>query len=271
MMGARGGDVPAQSTASWNPYNVPSSAPQFQRPQPQYLGGGQFAGVPSAGGGWGGQTWSPSGNLMNPRSPDLAARAEQSMMYPVGQGSGEAFFRSMGRDMGGPFSGMIDRPQAGVEYGGGLGGFGKRLLTQIPWLGSVIKGLFAGQTANQYQGWMAPNPSEEGFGSRLWSSMQSTASLMPNFSPAVGMMKNAVGLAGGLMKAPEYLNTTWGQAGSRVGGQAMGDIFRQPDWMGGGVPSYGGGDMGGGYAPSENNFASSRIPSSFYQDERGGS
>lgn len=183
--------------------------------------------------------------------------------------------RSMGRDMGGPFAGMIDRPHAGVEYGTGMGGFFKRLSTMIPNLGSILKGLYAGQTAGQHQGWMAEDPSQEGLGSRLWASGQSTAGLLSRTGvPGSEMVSNAMNFVSGARHLPEYFPGSWSQAGSRLGGEMTGNMIgpRTPSQFPffGQTPTAGGewwnpreepGGVGAGY--STQNWADSQIPSSF--------
>ena len=184
--------------------------------QPQYLGEGNFAFDPSSGAGRGQGPRIPS-RFVSPYSPDLGARAEQSMMYPVSQGGGEAFLRSVGRDVGGPFAGLIDRPHAGVEYGGGMGGFFKRLATMLPYLGTLFKGGLAAQTANKYQGYLADDPAEEGFLSRLGTSITSSAGYLPG-GQVTTPVRRGVAFASGLAGAPSYFDTSFGDMFARAGG-----------------------------------------------------
>ena len=260
--------------AGFSPYGVPSSASQFQSQQPRYLGGGRFAGGPAAGGGnqWGVTLPRGSGGGYAPppsQNWDYGPGENPLPGFSARQGGFEAGARTFGRNFVPGVSLGVDRPEAGS----GMDTWWKKLLGGLPYVGpGVMQPLFAGNRASEA---LSRNeylyPAKESMFNRGMTTMGAGLRFAPG-GGATDILKNGFSGVQGARGIADFMGFNVPNVASGLGGLGAGAAWNQrPNWMGGGVPTYGGGDMGGGCAPSDNNFASSMIPSSFYQDERGGS
>ena len=258
--------------------------------QPQYLGGGNFAGHrPGRGGSP--IPWSEASQWGNIGPRDIQTEGGNIARMPGSQGSWQQL-QSPGRAAGqsvlrslptGPF--WADKPQAGYAEGAGWqAGAG------MPYgIGDMIRAIGAYQK-NQYmrgQGVEAmPVGQPESMGSRIWGGLGSLLKFTPG-GAVTSPLKMGYNVAEGLRGGSEFISQNFPQFGAAAGGSIFG---RQP-WMDVGRPpspgmpasaSYGGPTTdlwnqrgeggGGGDGYSTQNWAAPepRIPSSWYDSgERG--
>ena len=240
--------------------------------QRQYLGGGNFAADPSSVVG-NAAYWSNRPPPTNIQGQPFQGWESSPLQTPQG-----AFGRSLARGNVPGASFLMDQPQNPQG-----GPWWMKLLSGMPFLGSLFS---AGNAAmgqqnllNSARG-MGMNTESgtpfmgqpEGFGSRAWSTLGAGLKWAPG-GPIVDPLRMGYNVIQGVRGASDFASRTFPDWGAAAGGQAIGAMLPS-SWQ---TPGYSG-ERGGdsyapemGYTPSRGNFASSMIPSSFYQDERGGS